>query len=1035
MADLTRRGFLNTTLGVGAAAGVLSIPIRGIAEDDGGFSESGGAVEQPEGSAPEFKNARVSFTCNGETIRLDAGPWDSALSMVRDQLGLTGPKLGCGQGACGACAIELDGIPVSACLLPATALEGKSVRTVEGFGVGELHPIQRAFVAYDAMQCGFCTPGFVTESVALYDRYKADLAVYEASSEDVTLDTDVLVAPPSPPDAEAVKAALAGHLCRCGAYQQIIGAVVAACAGDFDPVPLSQGDPVELEDEAPLDVPDLDASEDALGVPELDEPAEGEPTDSASVDVAGVERDEVWPDPGYSEPIGPRVDAVAKVTGEARYTVDVQLDGTLVGRIFRSPHAHAGIVALDVTPALKVPGVSAVVALMKAGDTVRFCGQEVAAVAGVNEHAVREGMAAIAVTWDARRAAVGMDQALAKDAPEVFDIERSTAPNANELPLLPTAWRGNLRGPFRSSFLMKPYKATEAISAAEAGGPEAGVMVSARFETQTQSHSALEPHGCVAEWKGDKLTVYLSTQNCTGMAEDLAKHFKVKENDLRVLCEYVGGGFGAKCTLQMEARAAVSLARTAGKPVRVVYDREEEILNGGTRPGSRQDVTLVADKDGSFQAMKVHCLNDSGMAVGSAVGFMYRLMYRGSANKVLHDFDVLNFAPPSRPFRGPGGPPAFWALEQTVDELAAKLALDPLDLRRKWERDDPHDANRLRLYDWAASLPIYKDRDALRSETGRYRRGVGVAAATWFHIVAPDTEVQLKATSDGRFHVSTAVQDMGQGARTVLVTEVAHALGVPPTAIDVNVGDSHLVKGSMSAGSRTTNAVVDPCRDAAAQLTTAMVDRARLRFGLTGAEAAPGGVSHDRGFVPWASVLADQPAITCLGKRAGDEGGYTILGGPDGKIGKGTSYVVQVTEVEVDTRLGRIRVPRTWTGVSCGRIVVPELARNQVCGGVVQGVGYALYEDRRLDPNTGRLLTAGLEDYRIAGIGDAPKMVVHFDEEGFDHVPGRAIGVGEICTVAVAGSIGNAVAHATGTRYRTLPLRPDRILAGLNPAA
>jgi xanthine dehydrogenase YagR molybdenum-binding subunit len=932
----TRRGFLKGgVVGTAAVAACSQAP-------------RGEASELPEPSASATPSERVSLrtTVNGEARTLEVGADDSTLELVRERLGLTGSKLGCGHGACGACTVQLDGIPVASCLLPATAVEGKRLITIEGLGpgsgAGELHPIQRAFMAEDALQCGYCTPGFVVEAAAFHDRWRAERGTQA-------------------PTREQVAAALAGHLCRCGAYPAIFRAVIGACAGRFDA-----------------------------------EPSSG--------------------------PVSPRVEALAKVRGAAKYTVDVAPEGVLIAQVLRSTHAHAELLAIDWSEALALPGVFGAIELTKPGHKLRFVGQEIVALAAVDVATAQLALTKIRVDVRVLPAAIGLDAAIAPTAPLVYASRktRKKAPNENELPLLPQGWSGNLRGPFKL-FSHHPGAARRRVAnAAEAD------TLSATYETQVQAHTALEPHAAVAEWLGeDRLRVHVSTQAVRHLAEALGHRYRLREDQIEVIAEHVGGGFGAKAVVPIEAVAAIELARVCGRPVKLVNDRREELAVGGSRPAWRAELSLADDGE-DHPAIVVTGRSDAGVAVGSAACVMIRIHYP-QADLDLRDYDVLTHAPPGTPFRGPGGPPAYFAVEQAVDALARQRGEDPLALRRRWNQND----NRERVFAWAESLPLWRDRaQGGEPERGRFRRGVGLASASWFYFTEPSTRVQIDASRDG-IVVSTACQDIGNGSRTVLADAVAGVLGVPPATITVQIGSSKAVHGPTSGGSRTASSIGPAAVEAATELREELVELARTRLGLRDAVAVPGGVMQAGVVTAWAEVLAAAAKITTTGKRGRDQGGFFLPPVADTATGRYLSACVHVTEVEVDTRLGRVRVLRSHAGYSVGAIYSPVLARSQAEGGIVQGIGYALYEERRLDPRHGTLLTGGLEDYRIPGLADVGEIAVEFLPGGFDKVPGKGIGLAELCTLPVAAAIANAVYDASGWRPTQLPLRPDRVLAGV----
>jgi xanthine dehydrogenase YagR molybdenum-binding subunit len=886
----------------------------------------------------------MSAMINGRNTALPDDPEALLVDVLRGELRLTGTKLVCGSGVCGACTVLLDGAPVTSCLLPAKAAAGRGVTTVEGVGAGKLHPVQRAFMALDALQCGFCTPGFIVEAAAFHDAWRAAHGAATPARDDIA-------------------AALSGHLCRCGAYDNIFRAVADACSGKYD------GD---------------------------------------------FER-------------SPRIEARAKVTGAALYTVDIREGGQLEGLVLRSPHARARVRAIELEPARASPGVSAAISLLDGDQMIQFVGQPVAAVAAADRKAALAALTAIKVDYEILPSVIGPDAARRDGALTLFPRGKGQKANAGEGAAAPASWSGNVRGP-TSAFSLKKKSARAAIAKARSEGDP--LLFEGTFRTSVQQHTCLEPHAAVARFDGDELTVHVSTQAVADLKTKIAKKFKLDPGKVRVLAEHIGGGFGSKATLADETVIAIKLAQAARAPVGVIFDRREELSIAGYRPAAEVRVALLPGRDGAFKALSLTAYSDAGVAVNTTVAGLARLVYRGAEAKELIDHDVVSNLPPGCAFRAPGGPPMSFALEQAIDEAAYRLGADPIALRKRW---DPN-PDRQRLYDWAGGLDTWRSRARGQSQTGRYRRGVGVAMGYWLYLWQLRTKVEL-AVEGGRLVAATAVQDIGTGTRSVIADTVAREFGLDPHEVEVRIGDSKLPEGPTSGGSRVTASIVPPLLVAAGKLKAVIAEK-------TGRKPAPGSNA------PWRELLAASPDVKVFAERAEDHSktaygnnslikdagimgwimGFMVRRSSRLAIGAGAPSAVTVVEVEVDTLLGHVRVLKAHSGVAVGKLAAPALARNQAAGAIVQGLGYALYEGREIDPRTGDVLTTSLEDYHMPGIADIPPIDVVFDEGGFDHVHGGSVGIGEVATVPTAAAVANAVRDAIGARPREIPIRPDRII-------
>jgi xanthine dehydrogenase YagR molybdenum-binding subunit len=708
----------------------------------------------------------------------------------------------------------------------------------------------------------------------------------------------------------------------------------------------------------------------------------------------------------------PRLDGKPKATGEARYSMDVRLPGMLYGRILRCPLAAATVTSVDVGPASKMPGVRAVLAIAEPGEKVRFAGQEVAAVAAETPEQAADALSAIRVVYASRPFVVGLEAARKPGAPLVFEGKAETTASAGEV-------ESRAKGLARNGNVLGPRSTTKGN--VDEGFGKADAVVEATYVTQVQTHSALETHGLVARWEGDELTVWASTQGIFDMRDELAQTLHLPVSKVRVVTEYMGGGFGAKFGPRVEGVAAARLAKSAGAPVKLFLDRKEEQLASGNRPSSVQTVKAGATKDGKLTALQLTVYGDGGTNGGTGTSGPIKNVYACDNLKV-DEYDVFTNAGPATAMRAPGHPQGAFALEATMDELARAIGMDPLEFRMK---NDPSAVRREEFRIGAEKIG-WKGRDGRRQTPDpAIRRGVGVGAAVWYNTGGTGPRATVTIHRDGSAEVEHGVQDLGTGSRTMVAIVAAEELGLPLEKVSVSIGDSRLPFAPDSGGSTTTPSSAPTIRRAAYQAKLALA-RAVAREWKVPAETVKvegGRVSatgHDAAWAEACKLLPSQ-GVAATADRADNHG----------DAWKRFTTGAQFAEVEVDLETGKVRVERIVAVHDCGVPINPLATESQIQGGVIQGLSYALFEDRILDRATGRMVNPNVESYKIAGALDVPEIDVTLVSvwDGVNNT--NSVGIGEPSTVPTAAAIANAVSHAVGARIKSLPITPAVVLAAV----
>ncbi|HUN95778.1 MAG TPA: xanthine dehydrogenase family protein molybdopterin-binding subunit [Bradyrhizobium sp.] len=764
------------------------------------------------------------------------------------------------------------------------------------------------------------------------------------------------------------------------------------------------------------------------------------PSGIASVGIGTVERqipaDEPPPLPPNSELtiIGrsfPRPNGRAKVTGAVKFTVDMSLPGMLHARVLRSQLPHAIVRSIDLAAAARHPGVRAILPIAGPANpqsaTLRYVGAPVAAVAAVSLAAAEEALHLIRCDYQALPFVVDMNKARNPAAPLVHDQTTAPAghpsgfPAAANLPL-----NGNVRGP-----------AMAKRGDVAKGFAESDVTVDGEYTTQVQTHCCAEPHAIVADWRADGLTVYMSTQFTAGVRDEIAQEFDLPLNRVRVVVNAMGGGFGSKSQLGNYGRFAIELSRLAKAPVRLFLERDEEQMDAGNRPGTWQRLRIGAKRDGSLTAVSLTSYGTAGVTIGAGVGNNAEALY-SCPNFEGAQHDVFINAGPGCAMRGPGNTPGAFGLEQTIDDLAEKLGIDPLQLR---DRIDPSAARREERRIGAERIG-WQRRHAPGADMGPLKRGLGMAQSLWGANVQTNAACEVRIMRDGSVEVLSSVQDIGTGITTVLAQTVAEVLGLRPDEVTVRIGDTEFPPGGPSYGSRTTASTTPPARTAAWR-----VQRELFRYAALALNASAENLIARDGKI----IVRDDPSrfirfndaashlrtdrIAAVASRSDDYGGFRRRAGVDAALAQQDLGGVQFAEVAVDTETGIVRVERVVAVQDCGRPMNPRQIESQVQGGVLMGISYALFEERVIDDATGRMVNPNLEQYKLLGPRETPEIDVIVLENYQGQSATDAYGIAEPANIATAPAIANAVYNAIGVRLRSLPMTPAAVLAALGKVA
>jgi putative selenate reductase molybdopterin-binding subunit len=921
---ITRRRFLEGT-GAALAAAAVSPSLKGQTRSAPGAAGAGAAATP---------RTSISLTVNGAARKVEVEDRWTLAEVLRDHLRLTGTKIGCDRGECGACTVLLDDKPVYSCSQLAVWADGRSIQTVEGLMKdGKLDPLQQSFVDHDAPQCGFCTSGQLMSAKALV---KAN----------------------PHPTADEVSRALTGNLCRCANYNHYVAAVIGA-APSYTKVSSA----------------------------------------SSAVSALNVV--------GHATP---KIDSIDRATGKAQYTGDIQLPGMLYARVLRSPHAHARIRKIDTSRAAALPGVKAIATgetckvVWGAGSVaggqqysdevkkltkqrryafnnpVRFAGEPVAAVAAVDRHTAEDALQLIEVDYEVLDHVLDQEEALKPGAPKIWPEGNLSLNNRNE-----AAPIGQKRGDV------------------EAGFRTADQIFEDRFSTAFVHNAQMEIRSAVASWEGDRLTLYTPTQGIANCRADMARDLEIPQDNVHVICQYMGGGFGNKNQNQDADLICAVLAREAHAPVKLELSRREDFIGVHGRWPTAQYYRVGVKNDGTLTAIQLRGVSGMGPYRKNS-GSLAGIELYTCPNSEMTVFPAYTNRTVSGNFRGPEFPQGFFGIQSMMDEVAFRLRMDPVEfiqknMTRKFRDETPYTVYTLdeclrrgiETFDWKK-----KWRPA-GADTGPIKRGVGVSFMA-FRSGLGRSNATITVDAKGRYAVRVGVTDIGAGAKTTMAMIAAEALDVPLSKIDLIWGDSATTPYSVGeSGSRTTIMTGQAVVEAAQNIKKQIAEK---------------------------GMPKSDDVYTAAVQTTPNAGGRVR-----------NAFGAHFVEVTVDAELGRVKVERFLAVHDCGRIINPLTAESQIKGGAQMGVGMALHEDLLYDKRSGAPLTPGYYGARIATHRDAVDVDVVFIESDDGLGPYGAKSMGESSKVPAVAAVANAVFNAIGVRMRDLPITRDKIVSALAAAS
>ncbi|AZO26511.1 molybdopterin-dependent oxidoreductase [Mesorhizobium sp. M1B.F.Ca.ET.045.04.1.1] len=957
--------------------------------------------------------ADIAFEVNGAAVSVSVPPVRRLSQVLRDELRLTGTKVGCDAGDCGACTVLVDGEPVCACLVPAASVSGASVTTVEGLGNGRLSALQASFLEHGAAQCGICTPGLLVAASALLEHN------------------------PAPSEAET-QDALGGVLCRCTGYRKIIAAVMDAARREPSKVSAAPHPPAGTF--SPYsDGEKGSAPTSAIPLPSLR--GEGKGEGQRQLHELDLDLDRRMPATGRAVGASPiRLDGEPKVTGGEKFGGDSFPADALAVLVVRSPHYHARFSFGDVEAWAKShPGIAGV---FTAAD---IPGKNCFGVIGpfADQPALAEGFARF------RGEAVAL---VAGEREAILDLDLNGFPVAwTELPhvLQPREAKADDASPIHK------YRPANVLTSGfvERGDPDgalagAAVTASGAIETSFVEHAYIEPEAGYAYLDGDTLVVVACTQAPYMDRDDTAKVLGLPVEKVRIVPTATGGGFGSKLDVSLQPLIGL-VAMKMGRPAALAYTRNESMMSTTKRHPAEMQATIGTDAAGRVTGMVFTGDFNTGAYASWGPTVANRVPVHASGPYLTPNYRATGYAihtngPIAGAFRGFGVPQATIMQETLYDELAGKLGMDRLDFRLKnclrngcetvtgqllesgvgigecLEQLRPH---------WARALAEAETFNAANTEK---KRGVGVASC-WYgcgntSLPNPST-IKVGISVDGDVVLHQGAVDIGQGSNTVIAQICADALGLPLDKFRLESADTAITPDAGKTSASRQTFVTGKAAEKAGRALREKI----LRFANVSGQATialdGANVSIREGEatrrIDLATLKADADGLVFVAEETYDPPTLPLDAKGQGKPYAVYGYGAQIAELEVDLKLGTVKLIKITAAHDVGKAINPLLVEGQIEGGIAQGIGMALMEEYI----PGR--TENLHDYLIPTIGDVPPIEHILVEVPDPEGPFGAKGLGEHVLIPTAPAILNAIRHAAGVLVTKVPATPTRVLAAI----